>query len=46
MSYKNRLNEYNRLKALNRQKDIPQALLDEFEESYPVPPKPKPKGKK
>ena len=30
MSYKNRKKEYDRLKSLNRDNDIPQNLLDEF----------------
>ena len=48
MSEQNRRNEYNRLKALGRDKDIPENLIKEFEPPIKPAevPKPKPKKKK
>ena len=48
MSYKNREIEFNRLKSLGREADIPQDLRDEFEKVAIIatPSKPKQKEKK
>jgi len=40
MSKENRENEYNRLMELDREKDIPQKLKDEFGKKPISPPKP------